>query len=75
MIFLAESVRGKNVLITGASSGIGEQMAYMYAQHGANVFITARREQQLQTVFASWTAIKYGPRKNAGKKSCMLVAV
>ena len=44
-------VSGKRVLITGASSGIGEQVAYQYAALGANVFITARREQNLRKVF------------------------
>ena len=43
-------VNGKNVLITGASSGIGEDMAYVYAKNGANVFITARRENLLKQV-------------------------
>ncbi len=41
---------GKNVIITGASTGIGEQMAYHYARLGANIVITAWREQQLQKV-------------------------
>ena len=48
--FDPDSVKGKNVIITGASSGIGEQMAYHYARLGANVLITARREPQLQKV-------------------------
>ncbi len=48
--FDPETVKGKNVIITGASAGIGEQMAYHYARLGANIVITARREQQLQTV-------------------------
>ena len=47
---LLESLVGKNVVITGASSGIGEQLAYRYAQLGANVFITARREHILKEV-------------------------
>ena len=32
------------VLVTGASSGLGEEMTYQYARTGASVFITARRE-------------------------------
>ena len=40
---VAESVKGKNVVITGASTGIGEHLAYQYARLGANVVITARR--------------------------------
>ncbi len=48
--FDPETVRGKNVIITGASTGIGEQIAYHYARLGANIVITARREQRLQQV-------------------------
>ncbi len=48
--FDPEKVRGKNVIITGVSTGIGEHMAYHYARLGANIVITARREQRLQQV-------------------------
>ncbi|XP_026200518.1 hydroxysteroid 11-beta-dehydrogenase 1-like protein [Anabas testudineus] len=48
--FNAESLRGARVLVTGASSGIGEQMAYHYARFGAQIVITARREKVLQQV-------------------------
>ncbi|XP_013411049.1 hydroxysteroid 11-beta-dehydrogenase 1-like protein [Lingula anatina] len=41
---------GKNVLITGASSGIGEQMAYHFAKMGANLVLTARRGHLLKKV-------------------------
>ena len=47
---LPESIKGKNVVITGASTGIGEQLAYQYARLGANIVITARREQRLKEV-------------------------
>ncbi|KAL4235523.1 hypothetical protein ACF0H5_003920 [Mactra antiquata] len=43
-------VKGKRVLVTGASTGIGEQLAYQYAEHGAHVVITARRENRLKEV-------------------------
>ena len=46
----AESVKGKNVVITGASTGMGEEIAYQYARLGANVVIAARREQRLKEV-------------------------
>ena len=36
---------GKVVLITGATSGIGEATAHAYARHGAKVFFCGRREQ------------------------------
>ncbi|KAK2146274.1 hypothetical protein LSH36_621g01011 [Paralvinella palmiformis] len=48
-VFTAQLI-GKNVVITGASSGIGEQLAYQYVGYGANVFITARRKRRLQEV-------------------------
>ena len=38
------------MIITGASTGIGEELAYQYARLGANVVITARREQRLKEV-------------------------
>ena len=43
-------MKGRNVIITGASAGIGEELAYQYAKLGANVFITARRENVLKRV-------------------------
>ncbi|KAM4574982.1 hydroxysteroid 11-beta-dehydrogenase 1-like protein [Fundulus diaphanus] len=48
--FDPESLKGARVLVTGASSGIGEQMAYHYARFGAQIVITARREKVLQQV-------------------------
>lgn len=44
---LSGQVKGKNVLITGASSGIGKATALMMGQAGANVIIVARGEEAL----------------------------
>jgi len=49
-LIFRENMRGKTVLITGASSGIGEQMAYCYAKKGANLMLVARREERLKAV-------------------------
>ncbi|PIA51028.1 hypothetical protein AQUCO_01100090v1 [Aquilegia coerulea] len=49
-MFTVEDLSGKVVLITGASSGIGEQMAYEYARKGARLALVARREKKLQEV-------------------------
>ncbi|XP_024053801.1 hydroxysteroid 11-beta-dehydrogenase 1-like protein B [Terrapene carolina triunguis] len=46
----AEMVRGKRVLVTGSSTGIGEQIAYEFARMGAHLLLTARREKQLKEV-------------------------
>lgn len=48
--FDAGSLKGARVLVTGASTGIGEQIAYHYARFGAQIVITARREKVLQQV-------------------------
>lgn len=40
----------KTVLITGASSGIGEATAYVYARNGYNLVLTARRLNKLQEI-------------------------
>ncbi|KAL9256913.1 11-beta-hydroxysteroid dehydrogenase 1B-like protein [Drosera capensis] len=48
--FSEEDVAGKVILITGASSGIGEHMAYSYARRGACLALAARREDRLQEV-------------------------
>uniref|UniRef100_A0A8K9UIS7 Uncharacterized protein n=1 Tax=Oncorhynchus mykiss TaxID=8022 RepID=A0A8K9UIS7_ONCMY len=51
------SVRCARVLVTGASTGIGEQVAYHHAKMGAQVVITARREYALQKVAANCTSL------------------
>ncbi|KFO90686.1 Corticosteroid 11-beta-dehydrogenase isozyme 1, partial [Buceros rhinoceros silvestris] len=48
--FHEEMLRGKRVIVTGASSGIGEQMAYHLARMEAHLLLTARREAKLQKV-------------------------
>ncbi|MEJ1316830.1 SDR family oxidoreductase [Lactiplantibacillus paraplantarum] len=44
------SVENKVIVITGASSGIGEASAKLLASHGAKVVLGARRESQLQEI-------------------------
>ncbi|KAL0441900.1 UNVERIFIED_CONTAM: 11-beta-hydroxysteroid dehydrogenase 1A [Sesamum radiatum] len=46
----SENVAGKVVVIAGASSGIGEHIAYEYGKRGAFLVIGARRENALREV-------------------------
>ena len=47
---MGKKLNGKVVVITGASSGIGEAMAREYAKMGAKVVMGARREEELQRI-------------------------
>lgn len=48
--FRPEMLRGKKVIVTGASKGIGKEMAYHLAKMGAHVTVTARSEETLKKV-------------------------
>lgn len=54
---IAETFRGKNVVICGASTGIGEQLAYRYSKQGANVMLVARREEMLKNVVGNCSSL------------------
>ena len=43
--------QSKRVFITGATSGIGESLAYVYSKQGATIGITGRRSDRLETVY------------------------
>ncbi|GBC92361.1 Putative oxidoreductase SadH [bacterium HR15] len=54
-----ERFREKVVWITGASSGIGEALAYAFSREGAHLVLSARRTERLEQVRANCT----GPGK------------
>ena len=47
---VAVVLRHSKILITGASSGIGESTAYAFSQEGAQLFLVARREDRLARI-------------------------
>ncbi|XP_012785610.1 11-beta-hydroxysteroid dehydrogenase 1 [Ochotona princeps] len=48
--FRPEMLQGKKVIVTGASKGIGREIAFHLAKMGAHVVVTARSEETLQEV-------------------------
>ena len=47
-----ESVKGKNILITGATGGIGSKTARLLSSSGANLFLAARNKEKLTALAA-----------------------
>lgn len=56
-------LRGKVVWLTGASSGIGEQLAYSFARCGCKVVLSSRRKEELEKV----------KQKCVGKMCCVRI--
>ncbi len=65
-------LEGKNVLITGATSGIGQALAARFAREGANVAVNYRSgadtaRETMQMMYASCAT--------TGRKGCRHIAV
>ena len=59
--------RNKLVLVTGASSGIGEALALAFAAEGARLVLTARDTQRLEAVRARCAALGAEVRSHAAE--------
>ncbi len=63
---MANDLDGKLALITGGSSGIGLALARQFAERGADVWIAARRMEQLQAAQAQIQAARKSPTQRVG---------
>ena len=53
---MTENIKNKVVIITGASSGLGEATALLLAKYGAKVVLAARRKERLEKLAAEITS-------------------
>ena len=57
--YTATEFEQKKVIITGGSSGVGADMAVAFANRGAEVWISGRREPALQQVAGQHASLNY----------------
>ena len=63
---------GKNVLITGASSGIGEAMALLLTCTSANLFLLGRNRERLMAVHNKCDEIRNNSSENTNALDCSI---
>jgi len=61
-----QSFKDKVVWITGASSGIGEAMAYAFARQGARLILSSRNKRKLEEVRQNCAPSKSEIRNESG---------
>jgi len=69
IVRLGEALRGRRILITGASSGIGRAFALQAARAGARSVLVARREEELERVAAECARLGGSARVHAADLS------
>ncbi len=65
------NLQNKTIWITGASSGIGEALAYTLANEGAQLILSARREDELKLVAANCS--KGTPSEQTDPKNILIL--
>ena len=53
-VTLGLNLAGKNILITGATSGLGQETARVLADRGARIFAAARTLQKAESACQGW---------------------
>lgn len=61
--------KGKNVIITGGSSGIGKATAKLLSREGANVYVVARNQERLNQALQEIKAEQASPDQRFGSFS------
>ncbi len=56
---LGESIRGKSVIVTGGSKGIGKGIARVFARHGAKVLVVGRNLDAAETAANELTGMGF----------------
>ena len=56
---MAGKLSGKTILVTGASQGIGAQVAKSYAAEGATVILVARHQKKMEAIYDEIVAAGY----------------
>ena len=47
---MSELIKGKNIMITGATSGIGLELAKSFSSKGANIIMLGKDEDKLSLI-------------------------
>jgi 3-oxoacyl-[acyl-carrier protein] reductase len=75
-------LKGKNVIVTGGTAGIGRQIALTFAAHGANIAIFGRSEERAKEVISELEKAKIFPEQqfhaeivNVGDKAAIDAAI
>jgi len=59
---LANSLKGKNALVTGSGRGIGREMAIALSQAGANVIVRDRTDSEINETIEAITSLETGTK-------------